>query len=607
MAVNDIGLTASMRSNLQLLQSTAQKMNRVQNSLATGNKINSALDGPTAFFAAKGLNQRAGDLTSLKDAMGQGINTIKAGDKGITAIESLVEQARGLTTAAYGALGNDAASISTRKTLADQFNAIKTQIDKIAQDSGYQGKNMLTGDSLRLDSTSESRATVNSIGGVDNTRSTNVVSADTYSIKVTGTSAISGNTSDVSNTEQARGLTSLSVSGNLSGNNGSFSDITIETRGTAGKERTFTISDGGEARTIKYFDNSQKAETAITTNATASAAKVAAVSISGTIEKDDSFQVAVAGKTFTYTAAQGDDAAAVATGLAAAVTAGVTGGTLTAATATAANGVVTVTGTSNGNDYTISATAENALTKDISETFASGAVVSFTVDRQLMEGATNGGNGVSTIEKNVDIQITATNLAGTTVVRDGTAARGLGKLANGENAFGFDSGTVRMTIDEHTVRAAASATAAASLITQQVTDANTSNDLTVQFNERNTNSITVRSQNVQTDGQGLRVDAAQNDWTDRSDIDKAVGGIEHAKQKLRTASQSLSTNLNVITTRETFTAEFSDVLVEGANKLTLADQNEEGANMLMLQTRQQLGTIALSLANQAQQAILRLF
>ena len=37
------------------------------------------------------------------------------------------------------------------------------------------------------------------------------------------------------------------------------------------------------------------------------------------------------------------------------------------------------------------------------------------------------------------------------------------------------------------------------------------------------------------------------------------------------------------------------------------EPNEEGANMLALQTRQQLSTTALSLANQASQAVLRLF
>ncbi|MGQ9369752.1 flagellin N-terminal helical domain-containing protein, partial [Azospirillum sp. A39] len=138
MAINDVALTASMRANLLQLQSTETKIAQKQNILATGNKINSALDGPTAFFAAKGLTQRAGDLTALKDSMGQAISTIKAADKGLTAIESLIEQARGLTTAAYSALGNDAGSIATRKALAAQFNSLKGQIDKLAEDSGYQ-------------------------------------------------------------------------------------------------------------------------------------------------------------------------------------------------------------------------------------------------------------------------------------------------------------------------------------------------------------------------------------------------------------------------------------------------------------------------------------
>jgi flagellin-like hook-associated protein FlgL len=256
---------------------------------------------------------------------------------------------------------------------------------------------------------------------------------------------------------------------------------------------------------------------------------------------------------------------------------------------------------------TVKATAENALTKRISESFASGTVVSFTVDRKLLEQAANAGNGVSSIEKKVDIQISVSNLSGATVTRDGMSKRGEGKLSDGENAYAFDTGTVRFNVDQKNIKQAAAANSAANLVSVQVTDANTANDLTVQLNERNTNAITVKSQNLTTSGQGLRLDYAQNDWTDRADIDKAVASIDYAKQNLRSASQTLSTNLNVITTRENFTKEFSDVLTEGASKLTLADQNEEGANLLMLQTRQQLGTIALSLANQSQQSILRLF
>ena len=147
----------------------------------------------------------------------------------------------------------------------------------------------------------------------------------------------------------------------------------------------------------------------------------------------------------------------------------------------------------------------------------------------------------------------------------------------------------------------------ADLETKQLVDATDANNLTVQLNETNTSTVTVVSQNVRTDGQGLRLDFAQNGWNDRSDIDNAIKQLDSAKLTLRSASTNLSTNLNIIQTRESYTKEFSDVLTEGANKLVQADQNEEGANILTLQTKQQLGTIALSLANQAQQAILRLF
>ena len=621
MAINDVALTASMRTNLLQLQSVNDKIGTKQNILSTGNKINSALDGPTAFFAAKGLNQRAGDLSSLKDAMGQSISTIKAADKGVTAIESMIEQARGLTTAAYSALGNDAGSVATRKALAEQFNALKNQIDKLAGDSGYQGKNLLAGDGMRMDSTAASRTALNTIAGIENARVTNVVSADTYTVRVKGDGSIEGAAGDIANAEMAHGLTGMKLSGTMSSTLGSFSDVQIEVRGAVGRERSFIVSDGNESRTITYFDNNQRIEANTTTAATSGVAQVTNVNVSGTIEAGDLFSVTVEGQTFTYKATADDvsigqnAAANVASKLAASINGQLgAGGRLAtkdvASVAVGSNGTIQLTGATTpgvAREMTVSASAENALTKKISESFASGTIVSFTIDRKLLEQAANGGNGVSTIEKKVDIQIQASNLNGNTITRDGMANRGEGKLSDGENSFAFDSGTVRFNVDQKTIKEAASGNKAANLVTVQVTDANTSNDLTVQLNERNTNSITVKAQNLTTSGQGLRIDYAQNQWMDRADIDKAVAGIDHAKQTLRSASQTLSTNLNIITTRESFTKEFSDVLVEGANKLTLADQNEEGASLLMLQTRQQLGTIALSLANQSQQSILRLF
>ena len=80
MPTNDIQLTAGIRNNLLLLQVTSEKIDRTQQRLATGNKINSAIDGAVAFFAAKGLNRRADDLSQLKDSIGQSVSTIKSAE-----------------------------------------------------------------------------------------------------------------------------------------------------------------------------------------------------------------------------------------------------------------------------------------------------------------------------------------------------------------------------------------------------------------------------------------------------------------------------------------------------------------------------------------------
>jgi len=103
MAINDISLTAGMRSNLLSLQDTVNLLNRTQNRLSTGKKVNTAIDNPVSFFAAQSLNSRASIIDSLKDSMGQAIQTITAADKGIKAITAMIEQAKGIAQAALSA------------------------------------------------------------------------------------------------------------------------------------------------------------------------------------------------------------------------------------------------------------------------------------------------------------------------------------------------------------------------------------------------------------------------------------------------------------------------------------------------------------------------
>ena len=93
---SSITLSAGVRQNLLSLQSTASLMGLTQNRLATGKKVNSALDNPTNFFTSQSLGNRASDLNSLLDSIGQAQKTLEAADKGLTSLTKLVESAKSI-------------------------------------------------------------------------------------------------------------------------------------------------------------------------------------------------------------------------------------------------------------------------------------------------------------------------------------------------------------------------------------------------------------------------------------------------------------------------------------------------------------------------------
>ncbi len=89
--MSDITLSAGVRQNLLSLQNTADLMASTQNRLATGKKVNSALDNPTNFFTASSLQARSNDMSQLMDSMSNGIKTLEAADNGLSAITKSLE------------------------------------------------------------------------------------------------------------------------------------------------------------------------------------------------------------------------------------------------------------------------------------------------------------------------------------------------------------------------------------------------------------------------------------------------------------------------------------------------------------------------------------
>lgn len=84
-------LSSGVRNNLLTLQQTTADQGVIQNRLATGRKVNSAIDNPVNFFTSLGLNDRAGQLSGLLDGISNGIQTIQAASKGLDAITKMVQ------------------------------------------------------------------------------------------------------------------------------------------------------------------------------------------------------------------------------------------------------------------------------------------------------------------------------------------------------------------------------------------------------------------------------------------------------------------------------------------------------------------------------------
>ena len=95
-----IVLSASVRQNLLSLQSTADLLSTTQSRLATGKKVNSALDNPTNFFTAASLDSRASDINNLLDGIGNGVQVLQAANTGISSLQKLVDSAKSVANQA---------------------------------------------------------------------------------------------------------------------------------------------------------------------------------------------------------------------------------------------------------------------------------------------------------------------------------------------------------------------------------------------------------------------------------------------------------------------------------------------------------------------------
>lgn len=580
---NGVVLTAALRSNLLSLQQTQKDIDVHQNRLATGKKVNSALDNPQAFFAAQALTDRANDLSNLLDAIGQSIQVINAANNGVTALTTLVNQAQSLANTAQS-------TISGASTQATVTGNVNLGTGKLTSITGISSGDTLTFQISDPDGTGT--ATTNALdlgtGGTGN-HGTNATASNVVTIGTNDTAADLVTKINDLNT----GLTRQVISASLDSNN----------------HLVITAVNGGTLYT-KFTANS-----ASTVNNQASAN---ALGFSGieqfNAQGANATSTAGTEVSFTQVASGGIVSKALYSAANTIATASTTLGTVTDVNGTAYNALTNTNGTfklniggkTSGNlfgatptgttiqqlidNINSDATIKSLVSASYDNTTGQITLTPLTSDATYVQTILN--NGATATTQKLDIfglQLTSTgataNNQATETIRFGAAAGTLNSLQSQYN-------TVLEQID-----ALVSDTGYAG------TNLLNGNDLTTYFNETRTSSLTTSG--VTFDAAGLGLDAGN--FQSSSTITEAINQTIAALTTVRNFGSTLSNNLSIIQNRQDFTNNLINTLKTGSDALTNADQNEEGASLLALQTRQSLGITSLSLASQAQQAILKLF
>jgi flagellin len=602
--MSDITLSAGVRQNLLSLQSTASLLSTTQNDLATGKKVNTAADNPTNFFTSQSLNNRANDLSSLLDSIGQAQQTLTLADQGITSLTNLVQSAKSIANQALQApvgtvnysqitgtqaIAADTTRVTSTATVASAVGGVVASKQSTAALDSTGLSNLSNGDTLtfQLGSGTTYTATFTTSGATGNSFTTaanlqTILSGD-FGAAATVTTAAGGVTAtsnDVSNNFTIGGTGAAHAQ---SGNATDFQAVNH----TLGDALTITDAAGHSANFYYVAGNASAANGTFTTAADAVAAinnaasnvhtNITATAPGGNLELDATNSITVAGNIGSALGINGTTNANYNSTLA-----GITG-----------NLTVQVAGNS---AHTLTFGAAN------------GQISTKAELTTALGGLTDIGGGLNSTG---DIQFTPSSSAAVTI----------GGTPSTVTALGLSLGTttpVGTVVTANSTRSSLQ-TQYNDLLTQMDQLASDSsynginllagNNLKVTFNETGTSSLTIQGVNFSATGLGLSAIAGTQvtSFNNAATINSTITSLNGAINQVQTQTETFGTNSGVIGTRQTFETNLINTLQTGASNLVVADQNQESADLLTEQTQQQLEISALSIANQANQSVLKLF
>ena len=630
-----ISLTASMRSNLLSLQNISGQVSSTQNKLATGNKVNSAIDNPSSYYTALSLNNRADDLNALLDSMGQAVSTIKAATTALESATEFLEQASAVATQAL-----ETAKIPSKSFFEEKEDvaAVVSTWDelKAALDSGKQGNIVIYGNI-------EAKDTINLKAGQ------NLVGVGYYGIEEPDTDKFSQLSFDLASSGKLEAI-------KANADNLTIADLSIKVNPFHNGRNVVIDLRGTSSHTLQNLD-------IVTDTSGLDDLSVNDTRMSMIFGGTD---VSIYGKNSLQDYGNNSDRQIRSYGMLQVkdvrlygelnvVTAPKQGmGVAYCSISTYQNSKLNiVSGNYGGSDNELNL-------YDNSQINIKGGPVGLGNSEGINLYGSSRLNITSTdvvfhtpsliIQNSADSRININSskfsyngkqgeykaVIGATVQLNGTiyvADQDVQDTNFSDNRLpaGFvahpeltteplpsldwlaEQNANRDLNYNYTDETGENSKSYQEIINQYdslIKDASykginllQTDRLSVKFNETNTADLNVQGKDMSSKSLGI----GSLEWNSQTDISQAIEELTSAINAIRSYSSELGNNYNIITTRQDFTESLINVLTEGADKLTLADMNEESANMLALQTRQQLAINSLSLASQASQSILKLF
>ena len=593
---SNITLTAGIRQNLLSLQETSAELTSTQQALATGDKVNSAAQNPSAYFTSQNLTNTANSLSSLLDQIGQGQQTIDAANNGLTGLTSLLEQALSTAqqaqqassgTVSYGtitgsgSIGADSTQ-ATGSTFSTSGLTAATLSSTSASDADLTG--LTAGQTLVFQVGSGSAVTA-TFGTADS----GATFADTTQLATYLTAQL-GSAATVSDSSGTFTVTSNSVTSNvdaITGTGATGAAFSAPTSGAAGS--TLTLTDqGGQNSTFYYVGGS----------ATTTAAD-------GTFNSLASLQAAINGAGNTsgeITANTGGTALTLSSASNNGITVGGTVGS--------ALGFNTTQYLNNYNSSLSSLVSGNeTLTVQVGSdtahtiTFGTGAGQVSTL--AALNTQLGGFSDITATVTGGQVTLTPTSSDAVTVGGSANGTIGLATSTTPQATVGTPSST-RATLQQNYNELLTQIDQLAGDASYNGVNLLGGDNLTIDFNASGSSSLTISGVNFNAAGLGLSA-LNNNQFQENNQINNVIATLNSAITQVQTQTDTFGTNSGVINTRQTFETNMINTLQTGASNLVAADQNQESADLLTEQTQQQLEISALSIANQANQSVLKLF